>query len=147
MSKNLTEDNWKEAGRKSGDYTQFRVEFMKMLSEFEYMWDDHLSSIKAAYHRINVSPEHTPPIVFTSYRAGFKAHQPYKSFPARMLHLEVIEPDQADCTSPTVFGLEKDGLPRLRVDCRKLNGVAVNNFHFIHVMDESITSFQEPKIF
>lgn len=118
-----------------------------MLEQFQSMWDGRLGTIKAAKHRIELTPPNARPIHSVPYRAGPVARTFEKTEIDRLLRMDVIEPAQTEWASPIVFAPKKDGSLRFSVEYRKLNTVNVRDSYPIPRMDECIDSLGQATIF
>lgn len=75
---------------KSDDYLKRLVGFIKMLSEFDKMWDGHLQPSKVVPYSIKLSLEDALIIYSAPYWAGLKPSQIEKNEVANRFKLGVI---------------------------------------------------------
>lgn len=103
------EQDWRNEAVTSDDYEEAKDEFIKMLSEFEMIWDGHLGRIQNAKHRIALSPADAKPIQSALYWASPKARHFEKNEIYIMFSEEFIEPVQIEWTSAILLAPKKDG--------------------------------------
>lgn len=88
------QDDWREQVEISPKYDEYRPQIINMLEEFQSMRDGNLGTIKAAKHRVELTPPNARPIHSVPYRAGLKARTFEKTEIDRLLRTDVIEPAQ-----------------------------------------------------
>lgn len=84
----------KETLKNGEEHTEYRLNFTKMLEEFETVRDVYLARIKVAKHRIDVEPSNRRAIHSTPYHSGPNARKFDPEVVKRMLAQKVIKPAQ-----------------------------------------------------
>lgn len=67
------EQNWCNKVLIADSEIEFKAEFIKMSSDFEFMWDGHGGRTNTAKHRIKLSPADAKPAHSAPYWAGSEA--------------------------------------------------------------------------
>ena len=121
-------------------------ELIRMLKEFQPMWDGHLGEINITKHRIELLPG-TRPIRQHPYRTGMKSKEFEAEQIEKMLRDNVIRPSKSEWASPVVLAPKNDGTLRFCVDYRKLNEVTKKDSYPIPRMDDCIDTLGKAKVF
>lgn len=67
MTQNIEENDSQTDVQRSNYYNVYRTKFLKLLSEFQHMCEEHLVPIRAARHRIELPSADDRPIPSSSY--------------------------------------------------------------------------------
>lgn len=81
----------------SDDHTKYRAEFIKVLSDFQAVWDSHLKRFSAAQHIIEQLAADMRPAQSAPYRARPKAREVEKNEIAKIIDLRIMELTQTEC--------------------------------------------------
>lgn len=144
-SKRLSDDCHTEM-QESEMYTQYREDFLRMLSNPQAMWDSHLGYITAATNRIELLDNQAKPAYSALYSVGLKIGELEIVEINKMLKQNLIDPAQIEWTAPIVSAPKKYGNLRFCVICQKVNDVKRRESYPISWMDEYIDSFGEVAI-
>lgn len=93
--------------------------FIDMLTQFSYMWDDHLGRIAIAEHRIKLLPNSNR-IHSVPYQAGHIVRELKRLEIVEILFQNVIEPVQKRMVAPVVLTPKKNKSLRFCIDYKKL---------------------------
>lgn len=91
------------------EYSAFCDKSIDVLKQFERAWDGHVGSIKPVKHQIELEKTENRPYHSVQYLAGRKERALKKPEMNRMRTMDVIEPAQAEWTSPNVLVQNKNG--------------------------------------
>lgn len=134
----MKEIDWRAKVEISNDHNAGRAKFLNMLSEFQHVWEGHLSRIKAAKHRIKLTSGGDWAFHSAPYRVGPVTRQSEKHETGRMVAVNVFEPAQTECAARIVFEPKKDGTFRFWVDYSQLIAVPIWYSFSTVCMDGSI---------
>lgn len=100
------------------------------------MWDSHLSKIKAAQHGIDLLPNGTPKTLLSPNRSRPKSSEFEKNKIAKMLEIELIDPNQTALPSPIVFELKMNSTIKFSFHYKTCNAVTLLHFYLIPPIDK-----------
>lgn len=123
------------------------INFLKLMLEFEPMWDGHFMQISIAKHWEELTPEQRKPVQSASYRADQEARKFQTSELDEMLEKKAIEPAQRKWPVPNSVLWNKHGSFRLIGDYQKLNAVTEGDSYPVPIIDKCVNSFGDALVF
>lgn len=100
-------NDWQDEMKISNSHTKDRLEHIKIFLRFKSSCSVHLSWIKGALQRINLSLKDMPSVHSAPYRAAPEVCELKKSGIGKLLELEVVEQTQPQSIEPIFFAPEK----------------------------------------
>lgn len=91
VDKGRLDRDWRQEVKTAYYYIEFKEECMKMLSDFDWMWDGRSDQINIAKILIKISLSDEKPMQSAAYRADLKARESEKTEIGKMLSEEAIE--------------------------------------------------------
>lgn len=77
-------------------HVEFEAKFIEILSDFQSMWDDHLSRVNVGKHRVKLSLAEAKPSHSAPHEADLKAQELEKHEKQKMISEEVVWPTQTE---------------------------------------------------
>lgn len=141
----LTRD-WQHKFNISKAHSEYRINFINMLTQFSSMWHGHLGCISIARHRIELLPNSSP-VHYASYQDFPTARKFFTPRDWKMFSQYVIEPAQIKWAAQIVFPPRKNGSLCFCNGYRKLNNLNRRDLYPISRKDKLIDSLGEEKVF
>lgn len=141
------ERDWRDKVENPEKYNPYREKILKMLEEFECMWDSHIGRFESLKNIIELVSEYTRPIRSAPYRARPDAGTFEMDYVLKLVAQGIIEPAQTKWASRIVFASKKARSLRFWVNYRNLNGLTILDSYLVPHMDYLFLSLGYERLF
>lgn len=133
---NRLNKDWREELTIANRHNKRRLEFLKILEEFEDMWHGNLRRIKTSKDQIELTFDDVRPVYIDFYRAGPTVTNFAANKLDHMLKEDIMKPAKTEWASRIFFAAKKDGSIHFCVNCQDVNSVAVRDSYLLPRMNE-----------